>query len=103
VDLYYLLSNEGLRFKPGEKVTVSLRTAGSQNWIQVPWSSVVFDTNGGSWVYESLGDRHYARRRVNLDHSDGSKAYLTAGISAGAKIVADGAAELWGFEFGTGK
>jgi membrane fusion protein, heavy metal efflux system len=103
VDLYYTLPNESLRFKPGEKVTVSLRSSGSQNWIEVPWSAVVFDTNGGSWVYESLGDRHYRRRRVNLDHSVGGRAYLTAGLPAGTKVVADGAAELWGFEFGTGK
>jgi len=40
---------------------------------------------------------------VNLDHSSGAKAFLNAGISAGNKVVADGAAELWGFEFGTGK
>jgi RND family efflux transporter MFP subunit len=103
VDLYYTLPNDGLRFKPGEKVTVSLRASGSQNWIEIPWSAVVFDTTGGSWVYESLGDRHYRRRRVGIDHSSGGRAYLAAGVPSGTKVVADGAAELWGFEFGTGK
>jgi len=103
VDLYYRLPNDALRFKPGEKVNVSLRTGGSREWVEVPWSAIAYDTNGGTWVYESLGDRRYARRRVNLDHSSGAKAFLNAGISAGNKVVADGAAELWGFEFGTGK
>jgi RND family efflux transporter MFP subunit len=103
VDFYYRLPNEALRFKPGEKVTVTIRAAGSQEWVEVPWSAIAYDTNGGTWVYESLGDRHYARRRVNLDHSAGGKAFLRAGIPPGSKVVADGAAELWGFEFGTGK
>lgn len=103
VDLYYQLSNDGLRFRPGEKVNVSIRGGASSNWIEVPWSAIAYDTNGGTWVYESLGDRHYGRRRVSLDHSAGGRAFLTAGIPAGTKVVAEGAAELWGFEFGTGK
>lgn len=103
VDFYYQLSNDGLRFKPGEKVNVTLRGGDSRDWIEVPSSSIAYDTNGGTWVYESLGERHYARRRVNLDHSAGGRAFLTAGLVEGTKVVADGAAELWGFEFGTGK
>ena len=103
VHLYYQLPNEDLRFKPGEKLMVTIRAGSTQNWIQVPWSAIVFDTIGGSWVFESLGERRYARRRVDLDHSDSGKAYLRAGISAGTKVVAEGAAELWGFEFGVRK
>jgi RND family efflux transporter MFP subunit len=103
VDLYYTLSNDSAGLRPGEKVNVTLRAAGSREWIEVPWSAIAYDTNGGTWVYESLGDRKYSRRRVNLDHTTAGKAFLTAGVSAGSRIVADGAAELWGYEFGTGK
>jgi membrane fusion protein, heavy metal efflux system len=103
VDLYFQLPNDGLRFKPGEKVSVSIRSRGSRAWVEVPWSAIAYDTNGGTWVYESLGERHYRRRRVSLDHSSGGKAFLSAGVPAGTNVVADGAAELWGFEFGTGK
>ena len=103
VHLYYRLPNENLRFKPGEKMTVTLPATGTGRWIEIPWSAVVFDTNGGTWVYQSLGDTHYSRRRVSVDHSAGGRAFLTAGLSAGTPVVAEGAAELWGFEFGTGK
>ncbi|HET9218348.1 MAG TPA: efflux RND transporter periplasmic adaptor subunit [Terriglobia bacterium] len=103
VHLYYQLPNESLRFKPGEKVTVTLPATGSGKWIEIPWSAVVLDTNGGTWVYQMLGDRHYARRRVSVDHSAGGRAFLTAGLAVGTPVVAEGAAELWGFEFGTGK
>jgi membrane fusion protein, heavy metal efflux system len=103
VHLYYQLPNEDLRFKPGEKLMVTIRAVNTQNWIQVPWSAIVFDTIGGSWVFESLGERRYARRRVDLDHSESGIAYLRAGIAKGTKVVAEGAAELWGFEFGVRK
>ena len=84
-------------------MNVTIRAGGSQEWIEVPWSAIAYDTNGGTWVYESLGDRHYARRRVNLDHSAGSEGLPQRRYFPGSKVVADGAAELWGFEFGTGK
>jgi multidrug efflux pump subunit AcrA (membrane-fusion protein) len=103
VHLYYGLANAGTRFKPGEKVLVTIPVSGSQMWTEVPWSSIVFDTNGGTWLYESLGDRRYARRRVDVDHNAAGIAYLNAGIADGKPVVAEGAAELWGFEFGTRK
>jgi len=103
VHLYYRLPNASLRFKPGEKLVVTIRSGNQQKWVEVPWSAVVFDTRGGSWVYESLGDRHYARRRVDIDRVASGKAYLSSGLPPGLKIVSEGAAELWGFEFGAGK
>jgi biotin carboxyl carrier protein len=103
VHLYYGLSNPAARFKPGERVLVTIPVSGSRSWIEVPWSSIVFDTNGGTWLYESLGDRRYGRRRVDVDHSRAGVAYLNAGIGAGKAVVAAGAAELWGFEFGVRK
>lgn len=103
INLYYSMANPALRFRPGEKLMVTLRGARSGAWIRVPWAAVVFDTQGGTWVYETLGDRRYARRRVDVDHVTSGVAYLAGGIAAGTKVVTDGAAELWGFEFGTGK
>jgi len=103
VHLYYRLPNQNLRFKPGEKLNVTIRGNGQRNWVEVSVSAVVYDIHGGSWVYESLGSRRYARRRVDLDHTASGKAFLRAGLEAGTDVVVDGAAELWGFEFGTGK
>jgi membrane fusion protein, heavy metal efflux system len=103
INLYYSIPNPALRFRPGEKLMVTLRGADSGQWVRIPSAAVVFDTQGGTWVYETLGDRRYARRRVDVDHVTSGLAYLAAGIAAGTKVVTDGAAELWGFEFGTGK
>jgi RND family efflux transporter MFP subunit len=103
IHLYFQMSNPGQRFRPGEKVMVTIRGAGSRDWLTVPQAAIVFDTQGGTWVYESLGERRYARRRVDVDRTVSSTAYLGSGIAAGTRVVTDGAAELWGFEFGTGK
>jgi hypothetical protein len=103
IHLFYGLPNADARLKPGERVLVSIPVAGNHMWTAVPWSSIVFDTNGGTWLYESLGARRYSRRRVDVDHNAAGVAYLNAGVSAGTQVVTQGAAELWGFEFGTRK
>jgi membrane fusion protein, heavy metal efflux system len=103
VNVYYSLSNQDLRFRPGEKLLVTLQGADVREWIRIPASAVVLDTSGGTWVYESLGDRRYALRRIDVDHTTSGVAFLAAGVPGGTRVVADGAAELWGFEFGTGK
>jgi hypothetical protein len=63
----------------------------------------VYDTSGGTWVYESIGGDRYSRRRVDLDHAAEGLAYLNSGLRPDASVVIAGAAELWGYEFGTGK
>jgi cobalt-zinc-cadmium efflux system membrane fusion protein len=103
INLYYSMANPAFRFRPGEKLMVTLRGTRFGDWIRIPWAAVVFDTQGGTWVYETLGDRRYARRRVDVDHVTSGIAYLAAGIVPGTKVVTDGAAELWGFEFATGR
>ena len=73
----------------------------------VPWSAVVHDIHGGTWVYERTAPRVYTRRRVEVKHVQGSgaeaQAVLARGPAPGAMVVSVGAAELFGTEFGTRK
>lgn len=103
-DLMYALANVGGAFRPGERVqvTIPLRGAGSDR-LSVPWGAVVFDHEGGSWVYERVAPRTFTRRRVVLGEVSGGWAEVHRGIAAGALVVTDGAAELLGTEFGAGK
>lgn len=103
-DLFYQVANASGRLRPGERVQVAipLRGGGSAA-LAVPWSAVVFDHDGGSWVYERTGDRTYVRRRVALGDVVGAWAQVRSGIAAGTVVVTDGAAELLGIEFGPGK
>jgi hypothetical protein len=66
----------------------------------VPWSAVVYDINGGAWVYEALGGDAFARRRVEVADVVGDEAILGRGIAEGTEIVTVGVAELYSTEFG---
>jgi hypothetical protein len=71
--------------------------------LVVPYSSIIYDIQGGTWVYVKSVPLVYIRTRVDLDHVSDSLAILTRGISPGDDVVCAGAAELFGTEFGIGK
>ncbi len=100
-DLYYETDNTDGRFRPGQKVNASLPLHEEREGLVIPWSAVVFDINGGTWVYQSLGKQKYTRRRVQVKYVVDSTAVLAGGPGAGVTIVTEGAAELFGTEFFT--
>lgn len=103
-DLFYSVANARAALRPGERVQVSVPLRGAGDAVlSVPWAAVVFDQDGGAWVYERVADRTYARRRISLGTVSGAWAEVRSGIAAGAIVVTDGAAELLGTEFGAGK
>jgi RND family efflux transporter MFP subunit len=102
-DLYYLVDNADGAFRPGQKVGVALPLRGGEESLVVPWSAVLHDIHGGTWVYENPGDHLYARRRVEVRHVVGADAVLARGPAPGTQVVTAGAAELFGTEFGSGK
>ena len=71
--------------------------------LQVPAAAILYDTNGGTWVYERTAEHKYTKRRVEVSRTVNGVAHLRRGPAPGAAVVTDGAAELWGTEFGTGK
>ena len=69
----------------------------------VPWSAVLYDFHGGTWVYVKTADRTYSRERVIVRHVTGDTAVLDEGPPAGREVVTAGAAELFGTETGFSK
>ena len=82
---------------------MTLPLKGQEESLVVPRSALVRDVLGGSWVYENTAPHSYARKRVFVERVVGDLAALTSGPKPGAKIVTDGAAELFGTEFGGSK
>jgi hypothetical protein len=103
VDLFFELDNPDQRFQLGEKVGATLALKTAEQSLVVPWASVLTDINGGSWVYENPADNQFVRRRVQVRHVSGNLAVLANGPPVGAKIVTDGAVELFGTETGFAK
>jgi membrane fusion protein, heavy metal efflux system len=100
VHVYYQVENRDQHFRPGQRVGVTLPLKGTETSLVVPRSSLVRDAHGGSWVYVNVAPHTYARQRVFVDRVVEQSAALLRGPKIGAKVVAQGAAELYGAEFG---
>lgn len=103
VDLFYEVRNTNSFLRPGQKVSVTLRLADAEETLAVPWSAVIHDAYGGTWVYEQVAPLTYARRRVVLHHVLDGFAAIEAGPPEGAKIVTTSVTELFGTEMGFAK
>ena len=102
VDVYYELDNEDGKLYPGQKLAVTVPLKSRARSLVVPFKAILYDIHGGAWVYEQTDANVYARRRVSVEYVDGDNAVLAAGPDPGSKVVTDGAAELFGTEFGVG-
>ncbi len=103
VDWYYELP-AGLNLRAGERVAVEISTVASRvESLVVPCNAVLYDIHGGQWVYAVMAPHTYARQRVQVGSLVGEVAVLASGPAVGTAVVTDGAAELFGTEFMTGK
>jgi hypothetical protein len=70
--------------------------------LVVPYSAVLYDAKGDTWVYANPAPLAYVRERVTVDYIQGDQAVLSDGPPKGTRVVTVGAAELYGTEFGVG-
>jgi len=103
VDIFYELPNTDLLYRPGQKVSVTITLKVSEQTLVVPYSSILYDMYGGTWIYENTEPHKYVRRRIEVLHVLEEFAVLSRGPTVGVKVVIAGAAELFGTEFGVGK
>ncbi len=73
--------------------------AGSPTVI-VPYSSLIYDASGNTYVFTSLSPLTFAEVPISVDHISGNSVYLRKGPSAGARVVTVGAEELFGVQTG---
>jgi len=102
-DLFFEISNKDRLFRIGQKVSVSLLLKSPEATLIVPSSAILYDINGGNWVYAKIAPYVYSRRRVEVSHIVNDFAVLTRGLKVGDQVVIAGAAEIFGTEFGVGK
>jgi hypothetical protein len=68
----------------------------------VNYAAVVYDADGGTWVFARTAPNTFQREKVVLAGIDGPTARLSSGPPAGTAVVTVGAAELIGAEAGLG-
>lgn len=66
----------------------------------VPYSAVLYDAHGDTWVYTNPESLVFVRARVSVESIDGNRVILTNGPPAGTTIVTVGGAELLAAELG---
>ena len=103
IDTYFQLDNSAGEYFPGQRVTVNLPMNSEQESLVVPRASVLRDIHGIAWVYIRSGEHQFERRRVTIQFTTDEFAVLRSGPKPGTEVVVDGAAELFGTEFGAGK
>lgn len=101
VHLYFAIDQNRLALLPQQRVAVSLKTRKFQETaISVPYSAVVFDIYGNSWVYQQVSTNHFKRIRVSISHVSRKTAYISEGLPEGVSVVTNGALELFAVETG---
>lgn len=69
----------------------------------VPYSAVIYDAEGHSWVFTTGEPLSYVKAPITIDRIDGNLAVLSAGPPVGTEVVSQGAEELFGVEDGIGE
>jgi len=101
------LSRVTLTEKAAERIgleTASVREQeldGSSRKV-VPYSSLIYDPQGRTWIYTSPQLRTFVRQQVEVDTIDGDVVLLIDGPPVGTKIASVGVTEIYGAETGVG-
>lgn len=106
-DLYFEIKNSlsppRRRYSPGQRIGIQLPMRQEFEAAIVPAKSILYDIYGGTWVYVQTKENTFERRRVIIHWFDRDEAILAKRLDDEARVVVDGAAELFGTEFGPGK
>ena len=80
--------------------TDQVREEGGQR--TVPYSSIIYDPKGVTWVYTSPSARTFVREKVEIDRIIGNQVHLKLGPTPGTLIATRAVAELYGTEMKVG-
>jgi hypothetical protein len=75
----------------------------SQARTAVPYAAVIYDADGGTWVYTMPEPLTYVREQVTIEDVQADLGILSAGPPMGTVVVNEGAAMLYGTELGVGE
>jgi multidrug efflux pump subunit AcrA (membrane-fusion protein) len=75
---------------------------GTQRLV-VPYSAVIYDLEGKTWIYINPEPLTYVREPVTIDYIEGDMVVLVDGPASGTAVVTVGVPELYGADTGIGK
>jgi hypothetical protein len=95
---YFAIDDNKSGLHPGQRVIVRVMQPGGRLQKVVPYSAVVYDLQGNSWVYVNPEPLLFLRHSVTVEHVEMNLAILADGPAPGSKIVTVGAGGLLGIE-----
>jgi hypothetical protein len=102
-DLYRVtLTAEAARRIDLQTTVARTEGEGADERTIVPYSAIVYEVDGETWVYTSPEELTFVREHVVVEEIEGDRAVLTEGPAAGTEVVTVGVAELFGAEHGIG-
>jgi hypothetical protein len=99
------LSRITLTSKAAERIGVQTAVVRSEEDAEIsmtvmPYSALVYDTEGRAWAYTSSDPLTFVRAPLTVERIEGDEVFLHEGPPAGTAVVTVGAAELYGTELG---
>jgi cobalt-zinc-cadmium efflux system membrane fusion protein len=91
VPLQFRIENPPASLSVGSPVTVIANVAAQESGFALPRTAVVRMPNGGSAVWDHVSAERFVARPVRLQPLDGGSVLVLAGVSAGHRIVVQGA------------
>lgn len=77
---------------------VQIQTVGANEETVIPYASILYDTEGHTWIYTSTQALTYVRTPVTVRTIRGDDAVIEPGLASGTAVVTVGAEELFGSE-----
>ena len=103
-ELHYSVPGANGSLAAGERLMVEVSLKGDEGpRLVVPFSALIYDIYGDTWIYSNPEPRHFLRVPVVVDYIDGDQVVLVDGPAAGTTVVTVGVAELHGTDTGVGK
>lgn len=99
VTLFFELDNKKKTFRPNQRVWIQIPLNEQSLYQTIPYSAILYDMHGGSWVYHKTNSNSYVRRRVEVLFKHENLAVLGRGLRPGMEVVVVAAPELFGSEF----
>lgn len=100
----YFVMDEEANLVDGQRLMVELAMKGGEGLrLVVPFSSLLYDIYGETWIYISPEPLQFIRVPVVVDYIEGDLVVLEEGPEVGTEVVTVGVAELHGTDTGVGK
>jgi membrane fusion protein, heavy metal efflux system len=91
IPVHFAIEGDVSRLRAGQFVTVLASTGEEQQGLALPRTAVVRAANGQDIVYEHVSAERFQPRPVRIEPLDGERVLVAAGMTAGKRIVVQGA------------